>query len=105
LSISTPSPRDWEEQKRIMAENSENASNQLSTTDNEKIASTEENKTSRPSDDFEGSVENVELDAIKEKKLLAKLDLMFVPIIMFAYLTCFLDRSNIGMVSRSLEKM
>jgi phosphoribosylaminoimidazole carboxylase (NCAIR synthetase) len=40
---------------------------------------------------------NVQLDRAKEKKLLATLDLHFVPIIMFAYLTCFLDRGNIGM--------
>jgi hypothetical protein len=39
---------------------------------------------------------NVQLDAAKEKKLLAKLDMAFVPVIMFAYLSCFLDRSNIG---------
>lgn len=39
---------------------------------------------------------NVQLDRAKEKKLLAKLDLHFVPIIMFAYLTFFLDRGNIG---------
>lgn len=39
---------------------------------------------------------NVQLDRAKEKKLLATLDLHFVPIIMFAYLTCFLDRGNIG---------
>ncbi|GAM42759.1 nicotinic acid plasma membrane transporter [Talaromyces pinophilus] len=41
---------------------------------------------------------NVQLDRAKEKKLLATLDLHFVPIIMFAYLTCFLDRGNIGNV-------
>jgi hypothetical protein len=39
---------------------------------------------------------NVQLDPAKEKKLLAKLDLAFVPVIMFSYLSCFLDRSNIG---------
>lgn len=49
---------------------------------------------------------NAQLDPAKEKKLLAKLDLYFVPIIMFAYLTCFLDRGNIGMSSFFLgEKM
>ena len=36
------------------------------------------------------------IDAAAEKKLLAKLDLFFVPIIMLVYLSCFLDRSNIG---------
>lgn len=40
---------------------------------------------------------NVQLDQAKEKKLLTKLDFYFVPIIMFAYLTCFLDRGNIGL--------
>jgi MFS family permease len=39
-----------------------------------------------------------ELDAKAEVKLLAKLDGAFVPIIMLVYLTCFLDRSNIGNV-------
>lgn len=43
-----------------------------------------------------GTTEDIQLDPVKEKKLLAKLDLAFVPIIMFAYLSCFLDRSNIG---------
>jgi hypothetical protein len=36
------------------------------------------------------------IDPAKEVKLLAKLDLAFVPIIMLVYLSCFLDRSNIG---------
>lgn len=39
---------------------------------------------------------DVELDPKMEKKLLVKLDLFFVPIIMLTYLSCFLDRSNIG---------
>ncbi|RAK95294.1 permease of the major facilitator superfamily [Aspergillus ibericus CBS 121593] len=41
---------------------------------------------------------DVVLDPIKEKKLLMKLDMAFVPIIMLTYLSCFLDRSNIGNV-------
>lgn len=41
---------------------------------------------------------NIQLDPVKEKKLLFTLDLHFVPIIMFAYLTCFLDRGNIGII-------
>lgn len=46
-----------------------------------------------------GSVDEVDpIDPAKEKKLLAKLDLAFVPIIMVVYLSCFLDRSNIGNV-------
>lgn len=39
---------------------------------------------------------DVVLDPKKEAKLLAKLDVAFVPIIMLTYLTCFLDRSSIG---------
>lgn len=42
---------------------------------------------------------DVELDPKMEKKLLVKLDLFFVPIIMLTYLSCFLDRSNIGKVN------
>ncbi|KAI9740132.1 MAG: hypothetical protein M1818_004883 [Claussenomyces sp. TS43310] len=45
----------------------------------------------------EGRVEFF-IDPIKEKKLLRKLDLAFTPIIMLLYLSCFLDRSNIGNV-------
>lgn len=37
------------------------------------------------------------IDRAKEVKLLAKLDLAFTPVIMLVYLSCFLDRSNIGM--------
>lgn len=36
------------------------------------------------------------IDPKKELKLLAKLDLAFIPVIMLVYLSCFLDRSNIG---------
>ncbi|KAK5195889.1 hypothetical protein LTR47_002824 [Exophiala xenobiotica] len=39
-----------------------------------------------------------QLDPKKEKILLAKLDLFFTPVIMLVYLSCFLDRSNIGNV-------
>lgn len=38
------------------------------------------------------------IDPAEESKLLNKLDLYFVPIIMLVYLSCFLDRSNIGNV-------
>lgn len=41
-------------------------------------------------------LQNVVLDPKKERKLLVKLDLAFVPIIMLTYLSCFLDRTNIG---------
>ncbi|KAI8264242.1 putative transporter [Colletotrichum sp. SAR11_239] len=38
------------------------------------------------------------IDPAAEQKLLLKLDAFFVPIIMLVYLTCFLDRTNIGNV-------
>ena len=47
-------------------------------------------------DEETGEAEDVVLDPKKERKLLAKLDAAFVPIIMLTYLSCFLDRSNIG---------
>lgn len=43
-----------------------------------------------------GGIETI--DAKTERKLLLKLDMYFVPIIMLVYLTCFLDRTNIGNV-------
>lgn len=43
-----------------------------------------------------GAAADVVLDPKLEQKLLAKLDIAFVPIIMLTYLSCFLDRSNIG---------
>ena len=46
---------------------------------------------------IDGGDVSVQLDPAKETKLLAKLDLAFIPIIMLVYLSCFLDRSNIGM--------
>jgi hypothetical protein len=39
------------------------------------------------------------IDPTKEVKLLAKLDLVFTPVIMLLYISCFLDRSNIGIWS------
>lgn len=46
--------------------------------------------------DGETDVDNVVLDPKKERKLLIKLDVAFIPIIMLTYLSCFLDRTNIG---------
>lgn len=43
---------------------------------------------------------DVQLDPVMERKLLMKLDFAFVPIIMLTYLSCFLDRANIGTNSR-----
>jgi hypothetical protein len=48
------------------------------------------------------AIENVVLDPKKERKLLLKLDLAFVPIIMLTYLSCFLDRTNIGIFPLTL---
>ncbi|KAL1301409.1 hypothetical protein AAFC00_005668 [Neodothiora populina] len=46
-----------------------------------------------------GSLHEIDaIDSAEETKLLAKLDMAFVPIIMIVYLSCFLDRSNIGNV-------
>lgn len=38
------------------------------------------------------------IDPAAERKLLLKLDAFFVPVIMLVYLSCFLDRTNIGNV-------
>lgn len=54
-----------------------------------------------PGETWAGDTLDVVLDPKKERKLLAKLDLAFVPIIMLTYLSCFLDRSNIGRFLRS----
>ncbi|KAE8155203.1 major facilitator superfamily domain-containing protein [Aspergillus avenaceus] len=56
-----------------------------------------ERKTSIQESSFR-DVDEVVLDPKKERKLLMKLDCAFVPIIMLTYLSCFLDRSNIGNV-------
>lgn len=56
-----------------------------------------ENAQDKASIDQGIAIENVVLDPRKEAKLLLKLDLAFVPpIIMLTYLSCFLDRTNIG---------
>lgn len=51
---------------------------------------------SNPEKVLDETDEEFYVDPIKEVKLLAKLDLAFTPIIMMVYLSCFLDRSNIG---------
>lgn len=56
-----------------------------------------------PEEASTGEAMDVVLDRKMEQKLLAKLDLAFVPIIMFTYLTCFLDRSNIGIARGQLS--
>jgi MFS family permease len=41
-------------------------------------------------------VESVQIDNQAEKDLVRRLDLFIVPVVMFTYLLCFLDRTNIG---------
>ncbi|KAL2220630.1 major facilitator superfamily domain-containing protein [Thermoascus aurantiacus ATCC 26904] len=65
--------------------------------DLEKNAAADE-KAQMEEDMLAAAVEDIRLDPKKEKKLLLKLDAAFVPVIMFAYLSCFLDRSSIGNV-------
>lgn len=50
-----------------------------------------------PGIDVNDSEDEFHVDPVKEVKLLVKLDLAFTPVIMLVYLSCFLDRSNIGM--------
>lgn len=45
-----------------------------------------------------GEIQSLTLDPGKERRLLMKLDMAFVPIIMLTYVSCFLDRSSIGNV-------
>lgn len=66
--------------------------------DLEKNAAADE-KAQMEEDMLAAAVEDIRLDPKKEKKLLLKLDAAFVPVIMFAYLSCFLDRSSIGLFS------
>lgn len=65
--------------------------------DLEKNAAADE-KAQMEEDMLAAAVEDIRLDP-KEKKLLLKLDAAFVPVIMFTYLSCFLDRSSIGLFS------
>ena len=55
----------------------------------EKYPSIHDHSSNEPDDEFY-------VDPAKEVKLLAKLDLGLIWIIMLLYLSCFLDRSNIG---------
>lgn len=52
-----------------------------------------------------GEAFDVELDPVMERALLMKLDFAFVPIIMLTYLSCFLDRANIGTNSRGAHRV
>ena len=66
--------------------------NEAETTRDEKSSPVPDQETNETDNEFS-------IDPVKEVKLLAKLDLAFTPIIMLVYLSCFLDRSNIGMPS------
>lgn len=53
----------------------------------------------KESTDIEASsIALTSIEPKREARLLAKLDIFFVPIIMLVYLSCFLDRANIGNV-------
>ena len=44
-----------------------------------------------------GQTVNYHVDPAKEAKVVRKLDLFITPILFIVYLSCFIDRSNIGM--------
>ena len=44
------------------------------------------------------------IDPVVEKRVVRKLDWNLVPLLMALYLLAFLDRSNIGMLSKSTNK-
>ncbi|PQE30231.1 major facilitator superfamily transporter protein [Rutstroemia sp. NJR-2017a WRK4] len=66
--------------------------------DNEKMGSLNEKDAGNLKQNHDDAEVDVYIDPAKEVKLLAKLDLAFTPVIMLVYLSCFLDRSNIGNV-------
>ncbi|RDW61720.1 allantoate permease family MFS transporter [Aspergillus mulundensis] len=49
-------------------------------------------------DDIEIASEELSIDPAKEKRVLAKLDIFLTPVLFIVYLSCFIDRSNIGNV-------
>lgn len=65
--------------------------------DNEKMGSLNEKNPRGIGQTPDDAEIEVFIDPAKEVKLLAKLDLAFTPVIMLVYLSCFLDRSSIGM--------
>lgn len=67
----------------------------------EKTVSLHEKEPGVPEPAPEESEIEIYIDPAREVKLLAKLDLAFTPVIMLVYLSCFLDRSNIGMSQTS----
>ncbi|KAF2168734.1 hypothetical protein M409DRAFT_65153 [Zasmidium cellare ATCC 36951] len=70
----------------------------MTSTVDEKTAFQDGAVNDNPSPVENGVLQNVHIDAKEEGKLLRKLDIFLVPIIMLVYLSCFLDRSNIGNV-------
>ncbi len=49
------------------------------------------------SSNVEGQVLDNEIDPIKERRVVRKLDLFITPVCFIVYLSCFIDRANIGM--------
>lgn len=68
----------------------------MASTVDEKTVFQDGNVKDNPSPVESGVLQDVYIDPKEEKKLLGKLDIFLVPIIMLVYLSCFLDRSNIG---------
>ena len=40
--------------------------------------------------------DEITLDPAKERALVRRLDMVFIPVVTLTYISCFLDRSNIG---------
>ena len=49
------------------------------------------------SSNVEGQVLDNQIDPIKERRVVRKLDLFITPVCFIVYLSCFIDRANIGM--------
>ncbi|KAL4899235.1 hypothetical protein BDW74DRAFT_183978 [Aspergillus multicolor] len=58
----------------------------------------EANMDAQGKDDIEVAAEELYIDPAKEKRVLAKLDIFLTPVLFIVYLSCFIDRSNIGNV-------
>lgn len=55
-------------------------------------------------DNHAGEVVQVpQLDPAREAKVVAKLDLFLTPVVFIVYLSCFIDRANIGMWTKQAE--
>lgn len=67
---------------------------QQQTTDEKKIGFSTDGQMKDEGLKDNGQLEQT-IDPKKERILLAKLDLLFTPVIMLVYLSCFLDRTNI----------